>query len=186
LCEDFDADESDGWVLRRLSSASAFTSLSQVPAYQSLSSMVSYILSHATFETEESVKCVTWYGSVHPSQFQAEEELSEGAVEVIARLSEQVASGREDRGEGGEDIRGECEREGCSGNRRPIFDAFDWLSDSEWSGRIERERYRCLVVAFEWSVGEIQPPSGLRAPRSREDCREALDLLIEQRTGGAG
>lgn len=182
LCEDFDSDESDGWVLRRLSSASAFTSLSQVPAYKSVASMVSYVLSHATFETGESVKCVTWYGEVHPSQFQAEEELSEGAFDVIRRLSEQVAGGREDRGDGGEDIRGECEREECGGNRRPIFDAFDWLSDPEWSDSVDRERYRRLSVAFEWAVGEIHPPPGMRGPRSEEECREVFELLAEQRT----
>jgi hypothetical protein len=182
LCEDFEADETDGWVLRRLSSASAFTALSEVPAYESVARMVSYILSHATFETGESVKCVTWFGAVHPSQFQAEEELSEGAVEVIARLSELVAGGREDRGEGGEDIRGECEREECSGNLRPIFDAFDWLAEPGWSDEIGRERYRRLAVAFEWSIGEIHPPPGLRSSRSEEDCAEVLDLLVSQRS----
>jgi hypothetical protein len=178
LCEDFDAEGFDEWVLRRLSSAKAFSCVSQVSAYKSLSSMVSYILSHATFETEESVKCVTWYGEVHPSQFQAEEELSAGAIDVIARLSEQVAGGRESRGEGGEDIRGECRREVCSGNCRPIFDAFDWLSDPEWSENIDTERYRYLVVAFEWSIGEIDPPPGMRHPMSRLECEEGLAHLV--------
>jgi hypothetical protein len=145
--------------------------------------VVSYLLSHATFETDQSVKCVTWFGAVHPSQFQAEEELSEGAVKVIARLSEMVAGGREDRGEGGEDIRGECRREECGGNRRPIFEAFDWLSDPEWSDGVDRERLRRLTVAFEWAVGEVHPPPGLRGPRERDDCRDVLDLLVGQRYG---
>jgi hypothetical protein len=182
LCVDFESEESDGWVVRRLSSGKAFTAVSQVPAYESVASMVSYILSHATFETDESVKCVTWFGEVHPSQFQAEEELSEGAYDVISRLSEVVAGGKEDRGEGGEDIRGECDREDCSGNRRPIFDAYDWLTDPEWSDGIGRERVRRLGVAFEWAVGEIHPPPGMRGPRSRDESEDVLDLLVEQRS----
>lgn len=183
LCEDFEADDSDEWVLRRLSSGKAFTAVSQVPAYESVARMVSYILSHATFETDESVKCVTWFGEVHPSQFQAEEELSEGAFRTISRLSEMVAGGREDRGEGGEDIRGECRREDCSGNRRPIFDAFDWLADPEWSDAVGRDRLRRLTVAFEWAVGEVHPPPGQRGPRSREDCEDVFQLLLDQRYG---
>jgi hypothetical protein len=181
LCEDFEATETDEWVLRRLSSASAFSSVGDVSAYESVASMVSYILSHATFETDESVKCVTWYGAVHPSQFQADEQLSEGAVKVIARLSEQAAGGREDRGDGGEDIRGECELEECEGNRRPIFDAFDWLADSAWSNKIEREQYRRLVVAYEWAVGEIHPPPGMGCPRSRSECEEVFEWLFANR-----
>ena len=127
---------------------------------------------------------MTWYGAVHPSQFQAEEELSEGAVGVIERLSEEVAGGREDRGDGGEDIRGECLREECSGNRRPIFDAFDWLADAEWSDGIDRERVRRLTVAFEWSIGEVHPPPGMRGPSGKDGCEEIMGKLMGCRWGG--
>jgi hypothetical protein len=181
LCEDFEADEADGWVLRRLSSASAFTAVSQRPAYESVASMVSYVLSHATFESVESVKCVTWFGEVHPSQFQAEKELSEGVYRVISRLAEEVAGGCEDRGGGGEEILGECELEDCEGNRRPIYDAFDWLANPEWSDKVGRERVRHLSVAFEWAIGEIRPPPGLACPRSENACQEAFTVLLEQR-----
>jgi hypothetical protein len=181
LCEDFEADELDEWVLRRLSSASAFTAVSQQSAYESVASMVSYVLSHATFESAESVKCVTWFGEVHPSQFQAEEELSEGTYRVISRLAEVVAGGREDRGDGGEEILGECELEDCEGNRRPIFDAFDWLANPEWSDQVGRERVRRLTVAFEWAVGEIHPPPGLGSPHSETECQEAFSVLFERR-----
>lgn len=181
LCEDFEADESDGWVLRRLSSAKAFTALSQRPAYESVASMVRYVLSHATFETEESVKCVTWYGAIHPSQFQAEEELSEGAYRTIERLSEAVCGGRESRGDGGEDIRGDCEREGCAGDLRPIFDAPDWLLDPEWSDRVDRDRLRRLSLAFDWAVGETHPPPGRRGPRCESECMEVFEWMVEHR-----
>jgi hypothetical protein len=181
LCEDFEANDSDGWVLRRLSSASAFTAVSQRPAYESVASMVSYVLSHATFESQESVKCVTWFGEVHPSQFQAEEELSVGTYRVISRLAEVVAGGREERGDGGEEILGECDLEDCEGDRRPIFDAFDWLANPEWSDQVGRERVRRLTVAFEWAVGEVHPPPGLGNPRSEQECQEAFDALLERR-----
>jgi hypothetical protein len=143
--------------------------------------MVTYILSHATFESEESVKCVTWFGEVHPSQFQAEEDLTEGAYRVISRLAEEVAGGREDRGDGGENILGECELEDCEGNRRPIFDAFDWLADPEWSDKVGTEKVRRLTVAFEWAVGEIHPPPGRRGPRCEEECDAVFDWLVQNR-----
>lgn len=180
LCEDFEADDSDGWVLRRLSSLDAFENLGRIDSYESVVKVSRYLLSHATFETDESVKAVTWGGEVHPSNFQAEEELSVGAVKVIERLSEEAAGGAEERGEGGEDDLEDCSEDECEGSLRPIFDAGRYLSDPDWCEVVGRDAERRVALAFDWSMGEIVPPPGMRNPSSREEMWEIFDALEER------
>lgn len=181
LCREFEADDGgDDWVVRRLSSMDPFRSLTDTDAYQSIASTVTYLLSHATFESEGSAKAITWFGSLHPSNFQAEEELSAGALSVIERMAAVVTDARLDREvEGESDGIDECENDDCDGRIRSIFEAGDFLADPTWCDQFDRETERRLSRAFKWAIGELRPPPGLQRPRDEQECREAFDAVLD-------
>jgi hypothetical protein len=175
--------ESDGseWVVERLSTADAFESLTDRGAYESVARQVSYIMSHATFEPTDDDgstgrKAVTWFGSLHPSNFQAEEELSEGVYATIRRYAMEVTGAIDPDEEGGalEEPR-ECPGDRCDGRLRSIYD-FPTYSAML---KVDQETERELSTAFEWAVGDIMPPPGLRRPRSRDECREVFKYLLD-------
>jgi hypothetical protein len=176
---EFEADDSeDDWVIRRLSSADSLRSLRDNSAYTSVAKMSRYILSHATFEPD-GVRAVTWFGELHSTQFDPEAELSAGALSVIERkAAEEVGRPVED-GVGSEsDDERRCEEDGCDGELRAIWDAGLFLMDMDWCDSVGREAEHRLAVAFEWAVGERQPPPGLKKPRSRDEYADALDSIL--------
>jgi hypothetical protein len=169
----------DDWVLRRLSTADRLDTLRDDGAYESVAKMSRYILSHATFEPE-GMRAVSWFGQVHATQFSPEEELSDGALSVIERKAAE-AVGREDDGEGDEEDGPTCREDDCEGSLRKIWDANIFLGDSQWVDSVGREAERRLAVAFDWAIGELDPPPGLKKPRTREDFEEAFAILEENR-----
>lgn len=183
LARDIEADEGeDGWRFRRLSSHDPMNSLTDRDAYDSLAGNTRYLLSHATYETDSSRDCVRWFGSLATTQFQPEEELSEGALDVIDRkVEEWVGPGRLQEGDG--DVAGvEDETEPCeccgATSRSAIWEAGAALADKGWCDRIGREAERTLLAAFEWRLGQRPPPPGLKNPRTEAEAEEALQELI--------
>lgn len=177
LAPEFEPDraEADGWVLKRLSTADILGSLRDRDAYTSVAKMARYILSHATFEPD-GMRAVSWFGAAHATQFDPEEELSAGALAVIERITEEIVG--EGAGDGALDEEPTCEEEECEGSLRPIWDANLYLGDRGWVNSIGREAEHRLAVAFEWALGEIHPPPGMRAPRSSEGFEEAFETLL--------
>lgn len=178
LAEDFEADDPDeqeGWVARRVRSLESFQ-LHDDAGYQDMVGAARYLLSHATFETDTSKDCVRWFGDLATTKFSPEEELSEGSLSVIERKAKEAAESHEERGEG------EAEEEECgncgSRSRSPIWEAGGALMDEGWCQRIGREQQRKLSAAFEWAIGERQPPPGLKHPRTEEEAEEALAALL--------
>lgn len=171
------AADADGWILERLSTADALGGLRDREAYTSVAKMARYILSHATFEPE-GMRAVSWFGVAHATQFDPEEELSGGALDVIERITEEIV-GEGTTADGAEEEEPTCEEEECEGALRPIWDANLYLGDRKWVDHVGREAERRLAVAFEWAIGEVHPPPGMRAPRSREEFVEAFDELAK-------
>lgn len=178
LCEDFEADdpdEQDGWIARRHSSAAPLESLTDKDAYESKAKMLMYILSHATFEPD-GMRSITWFGTMHATNFDPEAEVSEGALSVIERLSaEAVDVEPESDGEAEPD---DCECEGCTGALRPMREASLALMDPEWCDEIGREKEHRLSVAFDWFIGGLDPPPGLKFPKTEADAREAFGEML--------
>jgi len=177
LCEDFEDDDPDaqgGWVARRIRSLSPFK-LHDTDGYSDMVGAARYLLSHGTFESDTSKDCVRWFGELATTQFSPESELSEGALAVIERKAREVA-GSDDRGDG-EEEEPECE---CCGSRSfsPIWEAGGALMDPGWCQRIGREQEARLVAAFEWAIGERQPPPGLKRPKTEAEARESLEALL--------
>jgi hypothetical protein len=179
LCQEFEADDpdaQDGWVARRVRALDPHEGLRDREAYDDLVGAVRYLMSHATFETDTSRDCVRWFGELATANFQPEEALSDGSYDVIDRVVREVVGADEEGGEGDEKAE-QCE---CCGSRSwsPIWDAGDALADPGWCDRLDREKERRLVAAFEWAIGERVPPPGLRNATSEAEAKEAMEQLV--------
>lgn len=181
LCEDFAADDPDdqeGWVVRRIRSLESFK-LHEDDGYEDQVGTARYLLSHLSFEADTSKDSVRWFGELSTAKFSAEDAISEGALSVIERKSREVAGVLDERGDG-EDVEDDpepCEECGAT-SRSPIWEAGGALMDPGWCDRIGREQQRRLTAAFEWAIGDRQPPPGLKRPRTEEEARESLEALL--------
>ena len=181
LCRDFEADdleEQDGWVARRIRSLSPYEDLSDMEAYDDMVGAARYILSHATFEGDSQRDCVRWFGELATTNFRPEEQLSEEALTAIEKRTEEAVGGVEEDVEDSESEENEeCEECG-SRSRSPIWDAGDALQDRRWCERIGREQQQRLTAAFEWAIGEREPPPGMKHPRTEAEAEECLETLL--------
>jgi hypothetical protein len=178
LAEEFEADDPDaqeGWIARRIRSLESFK-LHEDAGYEDMVGASMYLLSHATFETDSSKDCLRWFGELATTKFSPEEELSEGSLSVVERKAREAAQSGRERGEE------EVEEEECGNcgatSRSPIWDAGAALMDPGWCDRIGREQQRRLTAAFEWAIGERQPPPGMKHPKSEKEAEEALTALL--------
>lgn len=162
-----DPEADGGWVFSRLGSFGRFR-LSDPDTYEGMFRASSYLLSHVAFESENGRQSVRWFGSIANNQFSLESDLADWEESVIQRNVEKVS------GYGGEEGEGEreCEVEGCRGNLAPVWSAGAYLADPTWCEEIGNQE-SVLVAAFEWCIGEVVPPPGLRYPKSRRDFEEA-------------
>ena len=138
-----------------------------------MAGVVRYLLSQATFPNEENQQVVTWSGSIHGTNFEPEKELSDSAWSVIQRKAEElVGSKGDDSGENGPE---EDEPEECPGEVHPTHEISGYLRDNrEQLGFKERCK---LEAVYGWSVGDLDPPPGLRYPRSREEAEEVVSTM---------
>jgi hypothetical protein len=168
--EENDPESQDGWVFKRIRSLSPFY-LNQSEGYADMAQTAMYLLSHATFERDSASDCIRWFGELATTKFSPEKELHQGVLERIKEMAEAaLQSGAESDCE---DERDEC-RECGSSAFASIWDAPMALRDSEWCSRIERRKVKLLTAAFEWAIGEVVPPPGLKKPRSEDEAREVL------------
>lgn len=183
LCRDMGAnhpEEQDGWVAERIRSLAPYSGLTDMDGYQDMARAAYYVLSHATFE--EGRDCVRWYGDVSTATFRPAEELSDGARDTIERKVEELVGPANDPPEeasaGGEDPEADRECDNCGASSwSSIFDAGHALQDKGWCSRIDREQERRLVAAWEWVIGDREPPPGMKNPGTREQAEEALEAL---------
>jgi len=182
LSRDFEGDDpdaQDGWVTRRIRSLKPHTGLRDRGAYDDLVGAVRYLMSHTTFESGTSRDCVRWFGSVATTSFSPEQALSDGAYDVIDRVVREVVGAVEGEGADEESDENADECDCCGANSwSPIWDAGAALADPGWCDRLDRDKERRLVAAFEWVIGERIPPPGLQNPRTEEEADEALEQLL--------
>ena len=177
LSEDFEADdpdEQDGWIARRVRSLESFK-LHDMDGYSDMVGASMYLLSHATFEPGTSKDCIRWFGDLATTKFSPEEELSEGSLSAIERKAREAAQAGPDRAD--ERDVDPCENCGAT-SRSPIWDAGAALMDRGWCERIGREQQRRLTAAFEWAIGEVEPPPGMKRPQTEEEARESFETLL--------
>jgi hypothetical protein len=182
LARDVEADTGDSgdvWRFRRIRSLERF-SLTGEDGYDDMAGATRYLLSHLTFEGDASTDSVRWFGSLATASFSPSEALSEGALSAIERKAAEVVGGGDGRGDEADDEQGEdCECGECGAcSMAPIWEAGSALMDKSWCERIGREQQRRLSAAFEWAIGERQPPPGLKRPTTEQEAREAFESVL--------
>lgn len=171
-------EEDDGWVFMRIRSFDRLQ-LHQSAGYEDMAGGALYLLSHASFQRDERKQVVRWFGDLAPAAFSPEEELSEGSLATIERYAAEAAGNlepTEEATEGNEEDR--CPHDGCDCQTHPIWQAGEALQNKSWCEQIGEERQREVLTAFQWFIGEVVPPPGLRNPRNREQAEEAFQALL--------
>ena len=181
IAPEFEPERDDGWVARRVRSLAPLYSLSDPESYEDIAGLAMYLLSHTAIADGE--QALRWFGAVYPGGFNAEEELSSGALDTIKRkAAEAVAPEGENPDELGEipDPDEECAAgtEGCAGQPMPIWDVPAAQRMNWWEGIAPETRTR-MRVAVEWMMGDLDPPPGMKHPGTEEQAREALEKMAE-------
>lgn len=180
------AADGDAWVYHFRRSVEAYEGIRDKEAHQDLYGLFRYLLSHTGFPEESTKQVTTWYGTLANSVFveEATEEWqyqkpSEGVLSALQREVEEVAGVLvDDDGDGAgdpsSDDLGECPEEGCSGLLIDVFDVPAYLDYNEVPGPVVDR----MTTAREWRLGLVEPPPGLKRPRTEADAREALEHLL--------
>jgi hypothetical protein len=130
---------------------------------------------------------VTWYGDLANSVFVEDateewqnEKPSEGVLSALEREVEAVAgpSVEDDEGDGeaaseGDEV-GECPRDDCGGLLIDVFDVKMYLQHNDPPPEVQHS----MEVCRDWRLGRLEPPAGLKNPRSKEEAEEALEELL--------
>jgi uncharacterized Zn finger protein (UPF0148 family) len=175
IAPEFEPDEEDEWVDKRVRTLAPMKSLTGSESYEDLAKAATYILTHAG--VRDGSQAIRWFGSMYPGGFDAEEELSDGARATIRRKSEEAVRG-DDEEEFDEAVEAdECEAgtEGCVGQPMAIWDVPSALR-RDFFEDIDRETRNRMEACVEWMMGDLDPPPVY----SEEEAREVLDELVEQ------
>jgi hypothetical protein len=169
----------DEWIIERVRTFDRFR-LSDVESYEDIAKTAQYVMSHLSIEMDGSSPHIRWYGSLSTSSFRVDEELSDGTQSIINRLAKEATESDSEPTESGANDAPDDECINCGATSfSSIYQAGAALADKEWCKRIGREQQRKLSVAFEWMIGDVRPPPGLKNPQSEEESREAFQHLIE-------
>lgn len=182
------AKDSDEWVYHFRRSAESFDGVRDAESHEDLYGLFRYLLSHTGYPEGSTKQTVTWYGDLANSVFVEDateawqnEKPSEGVLSALEREVEAVAGrpAEEEEGDGeavpeeGDEV-GECPVEDCDGLLIDVFDVGMYLRHND-PPREVAERMR---LARDWRLGEVQPPPGLKNPRTREEAEEAYQALL--------
>ena len=177
------AKDSDGWVYRFERSLRSFEGIRDKESHEDVYGVFRYLLSHTGFPEGSTKQVTTWYGDLANSVFVEEaseawqiEKPSEGVRSALKREIEEVAGEKLEESEGGSegDEEEECVLEDCDGLLINVFDVPRYLE----GGDVPSEIAQRMVTAYEWRVGDIHPPPGLKNPQTEADAREAFGYLL--------
>jgi hypothetical protein len=176
----------DGWVVKNIerngSHALEPFHITDGDGYEDMARVVRYLLSHAGVDDDGDRQAVTWFGSLHATNFDPEKELSEGAWSAIQRRSEEIVGSDGDRGEqDGDEIDEEaCPVDGCDGELHPIWDVPAFIDQR--GSDLSLEALTRLRTAFDWAIGddddEEAPQDGWPRPQSQQEAQAVSDSLL--------
>lgn len=148
--------------------------LTEEPSYRDLYGLFRYLLSHTGFPEGSTKQVTRWYGEMSYSTFGDAEKPDAGTMATIERMAEKAAEPeREGEGESDDDVE-RCGCEGCEGLLIDVLDVPDYLMQAEPPPEV-RER---MQLAYDWRMGRVVPPPGLKHPKSREHAREAFEAML--------
>jgi len=118
----------DGWVVKNIRSLSRFHR-TDTECYRDMAAAVVYVLSHAA--DQKGRQTTTYFGELHPSVFDPEEELTAAAWDRIQReAAKAVGSEPSEEGAGGDEET--CPVEECEAVVQDLRGLYDRLQDEEW------------------------------------------------------
>ena len=180
------ASDSDDWVYKFIRSVKPMGGASDRDAHEDVYGAFRYLLSHTGWPEGETKQAITWYSDLANAVFVEDatedwqiQKPSEGVRNSIQRHTEEVAgvSVEEDGGVGVEDARddeGDCPCEDCDGVLIDVLDVERYLRHNEPPPDVAR----VMTTCYEWRLGRLQLPPGLKRPSTEEDARRALDHLV--------
>lgn len=173
---DMDSGDGDGYVYHFIRSLSAVSSKYDQESHGDVYGVYRYLLSHAGFHREDGHNTIVGYGDLSNARF-GEFRPSEREME---KLDEQVreAVGLVDEEEGGAEEEPEpCPfDEECDGQLIDVYDVRAYLDHMDPPAEIEA----AMMTAYEWRMGRVEPPPGLKAPQNRDDAKEAFGVLLDE------
>lgn len=182
-------DESDEWVYNFITSLDRFGGIHDRDSHKDVYGTFRYLLSHTGYPGGSSKQVVTWCGELANSVFVEEatadyqiEKPSEGVQSVILREIEEAVDvateDDEDSEDGAEDREtddmGKCPCDGCDGLLIDVFDVRRYLEYN----RPPPEVAHRMTVAYEWRMGEVSPPPGMKRPETEEHAQEAFEAML--------
>ena len=181
------AKDSDEWVYQFKRSVESFDGVRDADSHEDLYGLCRYLLSHTGYPEGSTKQTVTWYGDLANSVFVEDateewqnEKPSEGVLSALEREVEAVAgpSTEDDEGDGeavseGDEV-GECPCDDCGGVLIDVFDVGMYLQHNDPPPGVRE----VMVTARDWRLGRIEPPPGLKRPRSEEEAEEALEAML--------
>ena len=177
--------ESDEWNYEFIRTFGEYGGKRDKESHSEVYGAFRYLYSHTGFPAGSSKQATTWYGDLANSVFveAATEEWqiqkpSEGTRSVIRRTVAEVADADvgDDAGGSGDDSdeRESCPRDGCEGVLIDVFDVSAYLRQANPPPGVADR----MKVARDWRLGRIEPPPGLKRPRTQEAAAEAFETLV--------
>lgn len=173
------AGSTDGeWFFRRIRTLEPHR-LTKPDSYDDLLGCSRYLLSHCSFDPDESKQAIRWFGSMSPASFSPTSAGSPGVVATIERLTQESVSEYYHKAASDppteESDPPRCRRADCDGRLTPIYNAPVWL-DSQDDSREPSIQVRRLRAAYQWACGGLDPPDRL-VHGPRENLSEYLGLV---------
>lgn len=169
-----DTDADDGWVWKNIRSLEP-QYLHQAEGYEDVGGLSMYLLSHMTYEAEETKQGIRWFGELSNASFNPEEPLTQTAWQTVQRRSEEAVGGT--YGDDEEEETPMCEHDGCEHPTHDIYqDGRDYLEQR--GDHLTEEGFNRLNTAIMWAMQEIHPPPGLKKPTTDQQCIESFDAML--------
>lgn len=168
-------DREDGWLFKNIRSLDRYDGPNDIDGTEDMIRVIRYLLSHTTFPQNEKRMSVTWFGELHGCMFVPEEALTLVRWRKIQDTVERLVGSQADDDDE-EDGEHTCKVDGCDGTVHDIFQARAYLDTVQ--GTIPVDMQRRILTAYEWKIGKVHPPPGMKSPRSVEEAREVLDHLL--------
>jgi len=176
--------ESDEWAYHFIRSLGAFEGIHDSESHEEVYGLFRYLLSHTGYPEGSTKQVVRWYGDLANSVFVEEasedwqyQKPSEGVRDALQREIEEVAGhvvdDEDDDGSDEEDDE-ECEHEGCCEQVISVWDIDRYLQQVN----APREVADVMRVALDWRLGDIQPPPGLKRPKTEAEAQESLEAML--------
>lgn len=178
-------DGDGGWVYQFKRSLSRFDGIRDRDSHEDLYGAFRYLLSHTGFREDSTKQALTWYSDLANSVFVEDatedwqhEKPSDGVVSALKREIEAVAGKTEDDEDGearpeSDDV-GDCPVEDCGGVLINVFDVSAYLRHNDPPPEVSEK----MRMARDWRLGKVEPPPGLKRPRTEEDARVAFAELL--------